>query len=80
MSDFSNMDVSVYRSACLLPQEIETLFVLESPPAFTGNLPTSYFYFKDGPGLEVLFSTVMRALYGINNYDPCSKLFLLNRF
>ena len=63
MSNFSNMDVSIYANASPpFPEKIKALFILESPPAFKGNLPIWYFYFKDAPGLEVLFSTVMGAV------------------
>jgi len=57
------MDVSIYANASPpFPEKIKALFILESPPAFKGNLPIWYFYFKDAPGLEVLFSTVMGAV------------------
>lgn len=46
---------------------IKVLFIAESPPSFRGESKRSYFYFKDNPGSDILFATLVKARYN-NNY------------
>ncbi len=45
------------------PEEIKVLFIAESPPAVKEGGKMSYFYLEDNPGSEVLFATLVEALY-----------------
>lgn len=64
-----------------IPEEIKTLFLAESPPAFEGDKPKKYFYMKDAAGAEPLFSTIMLAVYDVKyRRNPEYKLELLKWF
>ena len=45
------------------PDEIRILFIAESPPAFKDEQKKSYFYFAPNPGNDILFGTIVEALY-----------------
>lgn len=74
---YNNVEtVSIFKSAAIeyLPEEIEYLFVCESPPAFLGAVPNRYFYFPHSLQAEPLFSTIVRAVYNINyNHHTADK-------
>ena len=47
------------------PDKIRVLFIAESPPAYADESKKSYFYFEQNPGSDVLFATIIAALYGV---------------
>ena len=61
------MDKIGYQVASLkyLPKIIKILFIAESPPAFRNEKGPSYFYFEYNPGGDVLFATIVKALFNI---------------
>lgn len=62
------------------PNKIKTLFVAESPPAFKIGTYPSYFYFERNPSGDILFGTIIEALYFIvYKKDPERKRKLLER-
>ncbi len=65
MDGFENIDTNIYKvyQKKYLPAKIKYLFVAESPPAFKGHTPTAYFYFDNIPKADLLFYTLMKALY-----------------
>ena len=63
------------------PKQIRTLFIAESPPAFTSETEKSYFYFEENPSSEVLFATIVEALYNVDYRKATgNKPELLKRF
>lgn len=60
MCDYANA-AQKYR-----PENIRYLFIAESPPAYKSEDKKSYFYFEDNPGHDILFATLIFALYGKN--------------
>ena len=62
----------IYNKAALKyrPDKIRTLFIAESPPAYDGGKAPSYFFFEENPGGDILFATIVKALYKI---DYCKK-------
>jgi len=48
------------------PEKIKVLFIAESPPAYKDKSEMSYFYFEDNPGKDILFATLIKALYNKN--------------
>jgi len=63
-----NLDIEIYKKASLKyrPDYIKYLFVCESPPAYKNKDEMSYFYFEKNKGVEVLFSTIIKAVYDID--------------
>lgn len=45
------------------PKKIKCLFIAESPPAYKSDDKKSYFYFENNPGHDILFATLIFALY-----------------
>ena len=68
VKDFSDFDTSIYWNAAkkFLPEKIKILIVAESPPAFNNDYPTSYFYFSECPKADLLFYTIIKAIYNID--------------
>jgi len=58
----------IYNKAALKyrPDKIRTLFIAESPPAFDEEKGKSYFFFEENPGGDILFATLVKALYDID--------------
>jgi hypothetical protein len=48
------------------PNKIKVLFIAESPPAYKDKSKMSYFYFENNPGGDILFATLIKAIYGEN--------------
>ncbi|TAN42128.1 MAG: hypothetical protein EPN22_13285 [Nitrospirae bacterium] len=63
------------------PNEIKCLFIGESPPAYKSEDKKSYFYFEENPGNDILFATLIFALYD-KKYKKAdrNKAELLNDF
>lgn len=55
----------IYSKAALKykPEAISVLFIAESPPAFKSQEKMSYFYFEENPGADILFATLIKAIY-----------------
>lgn len=66
--NFIKTDIEIYKKASLKyrPDYIKYLFVCESPPAYKNKDDMSYFYFENNRGAEVLFSTIIKAVYYID--------------
>lgn len=47
------------------PAQVQVLFIAESPPAFSLESKKSYFYFEENPGGDMLFATIVQAMFGI---------------
>jgi hypothetical protein len=54
------------------PAQIRTLFIAESPPAYSSEEKKSYFYFDQDTGSDILFGTLIEALYD-EPYRKASK-------
>jgi hypothetical protein len=83
MDDFSNMDTSVYwdRAKKYLPPQIDMLFIAESPPAFKDSNKKAYFYFENSYGGDILFATIMKAIFHVHYHkNPAWKKALLKQF
>jgi hypothetical protein len=83
MLSFENMDTSIYCLAAqpYCPDYVSYLFVAESPPAFEDLLPDKFFYFLNTHGAELLFSTIIKAVFDIDyNRNPQRKHELLLQF
>ncbi len=65
ITGFENMDISIFKNASseYLPKVIKYLLIAESPPAFSNSKPEKYFYFSDFPGADLLFYSVIKAIY-----------------
>ncbi len=77
------MDTSIYwdQANKYLPDKIDILFIAESPPAFRNPDKMSYIYFENNRGSDILFATIMKALFNVNyRKDPEWKKGLLERF
>jgi len=77
------MDTSIYwnQAKKYLPNKINILFIAESPPAFRNPDKISYFYFENSYGSDILFATIMKALFNVNyRKNPEWKKELLERF
>jgi len=62
------------------PSRIRTLFICESPPFAADPNRPSYFFFENCPGTDILFATIVKAIYDIDyRKDPERKRELLNR-
>lgn len=59
------IDLSEYTEAAgrYRPEKIRVLFIAESPPAFLDKAKQSYFFFESNPGQDILFATVIKALF-----------------
>lgn len=59
------MQPETYRIAAAKykPARIRVLFVAESPPYVQVDKRASYFFFEDNPGADILFATLIEALY-----------------
>jgi len=62
------MDTTIYKQnrGKYLPKKIKYLFIAESPPAFKGEKPTSFFYFDNVPKADLLFYTLIKAVYNLD--------------
>jgi hypothetical protein len=60
-----NNNLKVYENAAekYKPKKIRVLFIAESPPFFKEEKKRAYFYFEDNPGKDVLFATLVKAIY-----------------
>jgi hypothetical protein len=65
VTGFEDMDTSVFKTASskYLPREIQYLLIAESPPAFSSEKPVRYFYFPDVPRADMLFYSIIKAIY-----------------
>ena len=62
------------------PVRVDILLLCESPPYAAEERKRPYFFFESNPGSDVLFATVVAALYGEKyQKDPGRKAALLNR-
>jgi len=66
--NFIKADIESYKKASLKyrPEYIKYLFVCESPPAYKNKDDMSYFYFENNRSSEILFSTIIKAIYDID--------------
>jgi len=66
--NFNKADIEIYKEAFLKyrPEYIKYLFVCESPPAYKNKDDMSYFYFENNRSSEILFSTIIKAIYDID--------------
>jgi hypothetical protein len=74
------MDTSIYLNQAekFCPKKINFLFIAESPPAFRGDAPVSYFYFVPNHGGDLLFASLINALTNdIYRNNPVLKESLL---
>jgi hypothetical protein len=79
--DGINMCDYVNASCKYRPDKIKCLFIAESPPAYKSDDKKSYFYFENNPGSDILFATLILALYNINyRKTDRNKSELLNKF
>ena len=64
------MDVEIYRQEAekYKPERgrIKILFIAESPPPFKKGEKPRYFYFKENKGPDLLFSSIIKAVYDID--------------
>ena len=62
------IDLREYKAAAerYRPVNIRVLFIAESPPAYTDKAKKSYFFFERNPGSDILFATVVEAIYDAN--------------
>ena len=56
-----------YRAAadCYRPKPVRVLFIAESPPAYLSESKKAYFFFKENPGSDLLFATIIQAVLKI---------------
>ncbi len=62
------MNLEIYRREAknYKPDNIKVLFVAESPPPLKKGEKPRYFYFKENKGPDLLFSSVVKAVYDID--------------
>jgi hypothetical protein len=67
-TSFRNIETKIYKQHQhnYLPTKIKYLFVAESPPAFEGESPKAYFYFPEVPKADILFYTLIKAIYDLD--------------
>lgn len=64
-----------------IPNIIKYLFIAESPPAFKGSIPESYFYFDICPRADPLFYSLIYAVFGIKfNKYLHNRIAILDNF
>ena len=83
MTYYSHIDTNIYWNAAkkYLPTKIDILFVAESPPAIKDPKKKAYFYFENNYGSDILFATIMSAVFHVNYYkNPKWKEMLLRQF
>lgn len=68
ITGYENLDVSIFNKASseYLPKVIKHLLIAESPPAFSNAKPEKYFYFSDVPSADLLFYSVIKAIYDLD--------------
>lgn len=79
---YEDMDFSIYfdHARTYIPKSIIYLLIAESPPAFNGEIPESYFYFSDCPKADILFYTVVKAIFRIDFKKGIhDRVFFLNK-
>ena len=64
----SRQDMAVYQEAALKyrPDHVKILFLCESPPFAKTAEKRSYFFFETCPGTDILFATIVKAIYDID--------------
>jgi hypothetical protein len=78
-----NQSVLQYRKAAHIyrPERIKFLFLAESPPAYNSIDKKSYFFFEKNPGSDILFATIVKAIFELDyRKADGNKTELLQRF
>ena len=78
-----NQSLLPYRKAAhkYRPERIKFLFLAESPPAYNLIDKKSYFFFEKNPGSDILFATIIKAIFNVDyRKADGNKIELLQRF
>ena len=71
-----NKAAEIYR-----PNRVKVLFIAESPPSYASTDKMSYFFFDQNPGSDILFATIIKAVFDVNYHKADgNKAELLRRF